>query len=101
VLAIWLQGPVEESVRSTKNVLSPGLEELSCQRKLIWLEETAVAVREVGAENAAMADEQLRVRSNMDSAQENTNLPLIRHLHAWQAVEGSSLDRWRVAEPTL
>jgi hypothetical protein len=46
-VAIWVQGPADEVARSTLNPVS--LVALSVQTRLIWLEETALAERPLGA----------------------------------------------------
>ena len=53
VVAIWVQGPFMAGARSTLNPVS--FVELSAQARLIWLEETAVAVRPLGAAGTVAA----------------------------------------------
>jgi hypothetical protein len=59
-VSIWVQGPPEEAARSILNPFS--FLELSCQVRLIWLVETAVAVRLLGALTPARTSEEPRIR---------------------------------------
>ncbi|PYQ66549.1 MAG: hypothetical protein DMF54_07395 [Acidobacteria bacterium] len=48
---------------------------LSIQVRLIWLEETAVAVRALGAETGAAAAEPVKIRSRAAATAKRTPLP--------------------------
>jgi hypothetical protein len=56
-IAIWLHGPFDEAALSTLNPVS--FDDLSVQLKLIWLDDTVIALRLIGAAGlgAASANE--------------------------------------------